>query len=630
MTQATELITAARGYAQAMVTAAQGALGDAIGAVEWAREPSVTVAWANLPDAPDKSANLTLPTMSDVPLDLPSEPAGDMVFQDLVWSDGDKAPEFSARAPNLTDPSQPSALQAFSERPPTIELPAQFPQAPDMMVPEPPTETQLVTPTKPNVALPSFAGHRPSDVSAPPSNLGTELRSAYSQAVHDSVSVAGEYVDAELLKINPQYHSQLNALEDQLTKYLEGGTGLNPVVEDAIYARARSKNDAEARRVRDQALADAAARGFTMPTGALLSATQQARQAGADANATAAREIVVMQAEMEQKNLQFAVTTSAQLRTAAVGAALSYMQNIVALNGQAVDYAKGLVNAMVETYNAVVKAYSAKLEGYKADAQVYQSLLQASLTGVEVYKAEIQAMLAMVNVDQAKVATYRARVDVLTALSGMYKTQVEAVVSQASLERLKVDLYQANVQAYSAEVNAKTAEWQGYAAQLSGNSAKVQAYTAEAQAYSAQVQGYKARVEAQSEAVKAAALTNDARAKQYVAKWDGYKAVVSSKGEVARTKLENQRQEVIAFQAQSQAAVANAQVGVEYYKATGQIGVANAGLLLQSSIADVEAKSKYIQLLSTLHTANATVHANLAGSAMAGMNALAVEYADDA
>ncbi|MCU9611831.1 hypothetical protein OEK97_28405, partial [Escherichia coli] len=81
-------------------------------------------------------------------------------------------------------------------------------------------------------------------------------------------------------------------------------------------------------------LSDMAARGFTLPTGALTSALQQARQAGADNNAQAARDIVVLQAELEQKNLQFAITTSAGLRTMIVNASAAYMQHVVSIFSQ--------------------------------------------------------------------------------------------------------------------------------------------------------------------------------------------------------------------------------------------------------------------------------------------------------
>ena len=375
--------------------------------------------------------------------------------------------------------------------------------------------------------------------------------------------------------------------------------------------------------MRDQAFADAAARGFTIPNGAMLAASQQARQAAADNNAAAAREIVVMQAEMEQKNLQFDVTTSVGLRTAMVNAMLSYMQNLASLNGQALDYAKSILGAVIEMYNTQVKVYMARLDGYKTEAAVYETLMRGALAQIEVYKAEIDALKAMTQVDQMKVEVYKARIEVLTAATSMYKTRVDAVVSKASLERLKIDLFQAQVQAFGAQVSAKNSEWQGYSAAISGEEAKARVFNTQVQAFGAEVQAYKATIDAKAEVVRAHVTADDARTKQYLATMTGYKTVVEAKGEVARTTLESQRQEILAFQAATQASIANAQVQMEYYKTTGNISVENARLLLQSLIADVNAKSDYIKVLATLHSANATIHGNLAGAAMAGMNTLA-------
>jgi len=549
MTAAATLITEARSYAATMLADADAAVSSAISAVESVGAPMLSYSWAALPAQPTVLAAMVPPTLAGVTLDLPTQPTGSLVFQDIPAITTGASPEFTAVPPTPGSFSTPSQLAAFQATLPSIDLSASFPSAPSLIVPEAPTMMDYVIPTAPTTVMPSFNGAKPADIGNAPSNLDTALNTAYHTAAPEFITMVNGYVDAELTKLNPEFHSQMGKIEAQISTYLAGGTGLNAAVEDAIYSRARSKNDAEARRVRDQSLNDAAARGFTMPTGAMLSSTQQARQAGADNNAKAAAEIVVMQAEMEQKNLQFAVTTSTGLRTAMVNATLGYMQNLISLNGQASAYAQSMVNALVETYNATVRAYSARLDGYKTEASVFQTLVQAALASIEVYKAEIQALSALTQVDMAKVNVYRARIDVLTSLTGMYKTQVEAAVSKASLERLKVDVFQAQVQAYSAQVSAKNAEWQGYTAQIAGDTAKVQAYGVQAQAYSSRVSGYKASIEAQASAVQAAATTNDARAKQYVATMEGYKTVVQAKGEVARTQLENQRQQVVSFQA---------------------------------------------------------------------------------
>lgn len=627
MTQASTLISEARTYAQGMVTAADVAMESALAAAEgiWGAPNAVfdSSGWPkniqemNLPD---------LPPFSDVVFDPGSDPGEELKFQDIppVVTTGE--PVNKAVMDTIGGHSQPNQLDEFRERLIAIDQSvfAGLPPAPPFDVPPEPSAFTVDIPPPPPYVEPPFDGIKPNALG---SNSITDPIVYYRTNAPNFINVVNSYVDMELTKLNPEYHAQMARIETQLTKYLDGGTGLNAAVEDAIYARARSKNDAEARRVRDQALADAATRGFTIPTGALLSATQQARQAGADNNATAAREIVVMQAEMEQKNLQFALTTSAGLRTTMVNATLSYMQNLVTLNGQAVTMAQNSANIMVEMYNAAVKKYSAEAEMYKASAQVFQSKIQGALAEAQIYKAQIDAYGAKVQGKQAEVAVFKARIDALTAKAAAYKSTVEAFVSKAQLERLKVDVFQAQVQAYAAQVNSKTAEWQGYSAKIQGDNAKVNAFSAKVQAYATEVQGYKALIDARSEAVKATALTNDARAKQYVAKWDGYKTVVMAKGEIARTKLENQRQELVAFQAETTAKTAKYNADIAYYRAQSDIGISNSKGSAEVSIKNAELEMTYGKTLATLHSANAQIHANLAGAAMAGMNALAVESA---
>ena len=618
-----QIIQDARAYVGTLASSADSAIENAISAVDWAGEPYVGFVYANLPSPPSRGLTLTPPTLTQVTVDMPGAPARPAGYQAISAIAVGAVPTFTATAPTLNLPNQPSSMREFFVEAPTIELDAQFPAAPSMILPESPELSTLVAPDKPITIMPAFGATAPVNTAVAPTDLQGDFIAAYREAAPQFIAMVNSHVDAELAKLNPQYHTQMAAIEAQLTRYLAGGTGLAPEVEDAIYARAQSKNDLEAKRVQDAAFADTAARGFTLPGGALVAALARARQDAANNNAKAANEIAIAQAEMEQKNLQFAVTTSTGLRTAMVNATLNYMQNLGQLNGQALDYAKSVLSSLVEAYNTAVKAYSAQLEGYRTEATVFETLMRGALAGVEVYKAEIDALQAMAQVDQRRIDIYRARIDVLQAASNMYKTQVDAVISKASLERLKIDLFQAQVQAFGAEVQAKNSEWQGYGAAIGGEEAKARMFGSQAQAYASQVVGFKTGIEAQAEAIKAQAMNSEATSRQYVAEVSGFEAEVRAKGEVARTELENQRQSVVAFQAQAQAATAQAQVELEYYKQTGLISVENAKLGLQSIVAGVDAKKNYTQLLATLQQSQATIHANLASAALSGMNTLA-------
>lgn len=611
-----------------LTTTASAAIDDAIsmaGAVGYSI-PNYTI--ANLPTLPASTIDTTLPTLADATMDVPPDPSTTLVFQDIPPIDAGVAPALTAVEPTISLPTDPSQLADFTGVAPVINTALAFPDPPSALMNPTFTAPDLpnrVEPDAPQVLLPAFTAVAPVDTTVAPTDLDVSFGNSYAAAAPSMQTAVAGYVDAMLAKYNPQYAGQMAAIEAQLSKYLAGGTGLNAAAENAIYERSKGKANAEALRVRDQALNDAATRGFTMPGGALLSAVQQARQGGADNNARAAAEIVAMQAEMEQKNLQFAVTTSTSLRTTMLNAALAYMQNVTAINGQALDYAKSVLNAIIETYNTAVKAFAAKLDAYRAEASVYEVRLKAAMAGVELYRAEIDALQAMTTVDHAKIEIYRARIDTLNSLANVYRAQIDAVQGRAGLEKLKLEMFQTQVQTYSTQVQAKSAEWQGYTAAINGQLAKSQIFETQVRAYTAKIGGYQALISAQAETIRAAAATNQARASQYQATMSGYSTLVQAKGEVARTKIENQRQVILAYQAKVQAQIGNAQVQQGYYRAVSEVAIHQAEGSIKAQLGGIESQRGFNDTLARLGTANASIFANLAGSAMAGLNTLAAE-----
>lgn len=537
------------------------------------------------------------------------------------------APTFSATAPTYTQPTAPTPITDFTGTAPVINTSITFPTAPTLVIPDAPTLATRTAPTAPTTTLPTFGVVAPTDTSVAPTGLENTMERAFATASPTFVTAVTGYVDAMMASKFPNYQSQMSAIKAQLDKYFAGGTALSADVEQAIYHREQDRNDLEARRVESAVYNESAGRGFTMPTGAINSQIQRARQDAANLNAKKSNEIAIAQAEMEQKNLQFAVSTTASLLKNATDTYIAYMQNLGVLNGQAMDYAKSIVGAIVESYNIQVKAFAAKIDAYRAQAAVYETNLRASLAGVELYKAQIDALQAMTNVDRATVDVYRARLDTLTAAANVYRVQVDAVQSQASLEKLKLEMFQTQVQTYSAQVNAKNAQWQGYSAQIEGELSKVKMYAGQVDAYNGQVQAYRAKIEAQSTAVNAAAATNRAIAEQNSALLDAYKTVVSAKGEVARTQVSVGQLQVQAYEASTHAAVANAQTAAEYYKAIATTNIEQGRLGVQTMIESAKVELQRSDTVAKVATANAQIFANLAGSAMAGMNTLAAEQA---
>ncbi len=573
-------------------------------------------------------------------------PAPTLVATNFVMPSEPPAPEAPELIPNPIDglnalpilenkkPSididkivKPLPLQAFNQTAPSINTSFSFPSPPSMMEPSAPSIADRAAPAKPAILLPRFDALRPADIAGPPTDYAEKFTAAYRQAAPSMVSALEGQIDAMLAKYNPQYSAQMARIEDKLTSYMAGGTALTPATEDAIYERTKDKVHAETRRAQEAAYMDAAKRGFTMPSGALMSAVRQARQAGADNNARAAVDIAVKMAEMEQQNMQFAVTTSTTLRTTMLSAALSYHQNLISLNGQALDYAKSIMSAMIELYNTLVREYSARLEGYKAEASVFETRLRGAMADIELYKAEIDALQALTQVDVAKVSVYRERIGAMTAIVNMYRTRVEAVVSQASLEKLKLEMFSEQVRAYTAQTQAKSAEWQGYSAAVSGEEAKARVYGSQVQAYQAEWSGYNAQVQAKSEQVRAVAISNQAKATYAAAQVQSFSALVGAESSRVQAEISFQGQLLQQYGVANQAAVAAASAATEAYKAKGDIAISAGKLAVESLLQSAQLDLGRTKAIADTALATGTVYGNLSAAALSGMNTLVMQSA---
>jgi hypothetical protein len=538
-------------------------------------------------------------------------------------------PTLTATAPTYIEPVRPAELRAFDKTAPTLES-FTVPPSPDALSNFDfaiPTVSDITIPPAPSVVLPEFAATAPDTAIAAPSDLSGEFASNYagmSVSMRNSLDAA---VDAQLLKINPEYHNQMAALEAKLSKYMAGGTALPIDVEQAIYNRARDKTNAEYLKSRDQIMKEGASRGFTIPGGAQYSALAQSRQAAADNNARAAMDIAIKQAEMEQQNIQFAMAQSANLRVAVVGALNAWFGSLIQLNGQALEYARDLLQAAISVYEVAVKIATARIEIYKAEAQVYEIRLKAVLAVYDVYMAEIKALEAQVNIEVSRINAVRSRAEALAALASAYRATIDGVVARAQLEKLKVDIFGEEIRAFSAEASAKQVEWQGFGEQVRGEVAKQGVYEAQVRAYSEEWRAQVAKIQGYSSHVQAITAKNEGAYRTYGAAVQAYTALISGESEAVRADVAVHDADVKGFIARASAEEARVKSKIAGYEATirNSIGLYNTNANI--AIASSSNYNHYMTSAAGVAVNAAQVYASMAGSAMAGISALGATIA---
>ena len=626
MSAASELLTSQQEFIVTLQSAANSELSNAQTTANEAKAFANEEIIYNDATAPAAPSDVTIspPSFQDSYIYFPGDP-GDMVDLKEIppVGDGFDAPTFDKTFTAPGERSEPSELAVLVPGSPSLNINLAFPTAPNFIEPLTPTFLDHALPVKGDTSVEKFNAVAPSDIPTAPTDYAARYKINYKDNAVSAAAMASDIVDEQLAKINPQYSAQMAAIESQLTKYLLGGTGLNTQVEDAIYSRAREKMDVEAKRVQDAAFADAAARGFTLPTGALYSALARARQDAANNNAKSATDIAVAQAEMEQKNLQFAVTTSAALRKSMLDSTMSYMGSFVAINGQALQFAKNMLDADIEVYNAAVKMFGIRMEQYKTEATVYELKSRIALNAVEIYKAEIQAFSAVLGADKNKIEIYRGLIEAQSLSASLYKTKVEAIVSKASLEKIKVDLYQGQIQAYSATVQGKNAELEVYKAKLEGDLYKYKNFEAQVKVFESQTNAYKARLDGDIAKAKGIAENNDSIAKGYNAKLSGYEALVRGRTAELSGKVEVQKSKLTAFQGELQAALANAQNALASFKVQADVNLENAKGNLQAAVQKKTSGAAAFASAAQVHGHILEMYSGPAKAAASAMNGLA-------
>jgi len=227
---------------------------------------------------------------------------------------------------------------------------------------------------------------------------------------------------ASFIYNEPNYYSQLlEDLKAALLAYVQnGGTGLADNVEAAIWARARARKDLLNARVYDEALNFFAARGFTLPPGALAGRLTEALQEQLRADAQINYEIMIEQAKLAQKNTHFTITSSVQLE----GQEREYFDKIA---GRAFQKAKVLVDVIINLYNAKMSGYIARMEGKKAEISIAR--MRGELV-IAANKNTVEIFQAMVSKFEAEL---RAEIGIIEAIGRIYGYQIAGYTGKAQV-----------------------------------------------------------------------------------------------------------------------------------------------------------------------------------------------------
>lgn len=506
---------------------------------------------------------------------------------------GDKPDWIYGNAPTPKDPGKPSTPIPDSPDVDDYNINTNF----DEYFPDEPTYTEPTLPTFSEITMPTMA-----DIDLPIWD-GPDLPTIDFSVPNLSFDWSEDVYTDDLYE----------AVTTKLLADLAGGTGFTPEVEQALFDRARNREDQLVMREKNQILIETSQNGFTLPTGVLIYKLQEAAKNAQDKLSSINRDIMIKMAELEQENLKFTVSSALQLENTLFVYASQRAE-------RSLEAAKFLQTAAIELFKAQIQLLNAEVEIYKAYSQVFETRIQAEMAKVEVYKAELEATKLIVDIDLAKLQRYIVQWEAIKVEVDVYRALLDAVNSRINAEKMKLDMFLGEVSAYKSQIDAISAEYDLYGKQLEAARFPLDSYIAQTDAYSKRIQAY-------GEEVRAAGIEVDAEYKAESLQLDAFRAKMEGLLGIMNSKVQAFEQTLKLYDLNTELVTSDAAVKSEEFRtqlahnrAIADVEIADAQLTIQRSQAEIQRALNIANYIADILKQQALVSGELASASLAALN----------
>lgn len=497
-------------------------------------------------------------------------------------------PAFNPSIAGLSIPATPAPID-------TSGLPVRpaldsvvIPDAPTLVMPTMPSLQDIVIPTFAFPDLPVFDETAPEFLDAPP-------------------SVVMNWAE-------PVYESELlDELTDKVRWMLEGGTGIPPIIEQALFDQARMREDITAGKAVSEAFGTWAGRGFELPPGMLVEQVNAAfEQNQLQVNALS-REILTKSAVWEIENLRFAVQQGLALEQLLVTIFNNMAQRTF-------DAAKYQVESSLSLFNAQVSLFNARQTAYTAAANVYETRLKGELSKLDVFRAEIEGQKAIGEANEQQVKVYQARLSALTTEVDIYKARMEGARVQADVAKNALEAYKADISAYAERLNADKSRFEAYKVQVEAESAKAGILESESRAFAATVQAFESKNNIKVQKIRARVEAIQAMVSKYTSLIEAERSRVNAQVSVVQANTSAYTADVGRYTAEVQANSSTQELAARLIEARMRNNIALFDVKIKEYEATVTRIIEIARLKNEAMKGASTVAAQIAAGAMAGMH----------
>jgi hypothetical protein len=492
-------------------------------------------------------------------------------------------PELTVAEPIIDLPDAPTMdLPGAPTGAPTFNAPA-LPDKPQFTLPDVPTFSPVAIPEPENIEIPLFDADTDfGDIVSPTQEFN------WSEEEYQSA-----LLDATRAKI--------------LDDILNGGYGIDDDDERRLWDRARERELLNTATKLQEVARITAARGFTLPPGALYALEQEAQQSALEKNSSLSRDIAIKRGDMYVENRRFIIQEARQMEDMLI-------RYHGAMAERALNAARAQVEFGIALFNAQIAKFQARLEQFRAYAQVYEARVRAALAGVEIFKAKVEGARLTVETQKLYADVYRTQLEGVQALLGAYRTEMEAAQIAANIETLKLQGFRAQVEVFAEQVRAKSAEFGMFESQIRGELAKVQIYDSSVRAYSSRLDAVRTRAAVADTRARTEIAQADATVRIYQSDLDAYRARIGVVSEKNKAALDRYQGQLSAYSTKVGAFQTAGQMQVSAEEANARIQVAHAQMVGERLRATIQEYIKIVDTLSGKYVQTAQTQTQLASA----------------
>lgn len=461
-------------------------------------------------EPPDVSSLGEIAVPTSTPLEYDRPDIGTVIFQDPAQNnladpsyeeiptvDTNGIVNAMADVGNLTSeyepPDKPTLNYNGTSTPqaPTI-VTVPMPTAPDIEYPDAPVFTELDYPSAPTQDTVVF------DSTKPTLEAERNLPSSFSFDESNYVSSVWETV---IEKIN--------------TDLASGGVGVSAEVRDGLYQEMVDKQRDEHERQYREAQARYGSAGFSLPTGAFVSALSEISLENSRQEEGFRRNIYLNQMTLAQQNTQWALDKGVQIE--------QILRDFFSRSeDRRLEVSKAIAQRGTEIFNAYVTKFNAQTELYKTDAAIYESKLRGESEKINAYKTAMEGKKIEADVQKTAADIYAASMGALEIKARIFSIQNDTAKIQSEIEGLKIEQYKASLQAYIAGLESDKNVVALYSAGLESERIKAEINAQKISAQTQKISAWKIVVDAQIANAELKVRQNSQKVEQYKAELETY------------------------------------------------------------------------------------------------------------